>query len=144
MAKPALLDANVVLRYLLADDPAQSPEAVDLIEQAPADSLHLSILVLAEVTWTLRSHFAVPRREISSAIQRIVARPSISVDPIALDAVARYARTTLDFVDCALAAASAAAAVPLVTFDRDYRKFPDIAAQRPRAWLADLAKNGES
>lgn len=143
MPRRAILDANVVLRYLLNDDPQQSPEAVELIEHAQDGSLYLSAIVLAEITWTLRSHFAVPREEISSAIQRVIARPSIVVDATTLDAVVRYANVNVDFVDCALAAAGGATGLPVATFDRDFCKFGDMMAKRPRELLADLASPDE-
>ena len=143
MPRRAILDANVVLRYLLNDDPKQSPGAVDLIEHAPDGSLYLSAIVLAEVTWTLKSHFAVPREEISAAVQRVIARPSIAADATTLDAVARYANVNVDFVDCALAAAGAATGLPIATFDRDFRKFGDMTAKRPRELLANLASPDE-
>lgn len=139
MSRRAILDANVVLRYLLADDPKQSPESVELIEHAPDGTLYLSAIILAEVTWTLKSHFGVPRDQISAAIQRVLARPAVAADATTLDAVARYANTNLDFIDCALAAASAATGLSVATYDKDYRKFPDVTAKRPRELLADLA-----
>lgn len=139
MSRRAILDANVVLRYLLADDPKQSPESVELIEHAPDGMLYLPALILAEVTWTLKSHFGVPRDQISAAIQRVLAQPAIAADATTLDAVARYANTNLDFIDCSLAAASAATGLTVATYDKDYRKFPDMTAKRPRELLADLA-----
>ena len=89
MARRALIDANVILRYLLADDPRQSLEAVDLLENAPKSSLYLSAIIIAELTWALRSHFQVPRDQVSASIQRVMALPSITVDEVVLDAVAR-------------------------------------------------------
>ena len=59
-------------------------------------------------------------------------RPAISVDAITLNAVARYATTTIDFADCALAAAGAAVGLPIITYDRDFRKFPDVLVKRPK------------
>lgn len=143
MPRRAILDANVVLRYLLNDDAKQSPEAVELIEHAPDGSLHLSAIILAEVTWTLKSHFGVPRDNIRAAIQRVLARPAIAADAATLDAVARYANANVDFIDCALAAAGAATGLPVATFDKDYRKFGDVTAKRPRELLADLATSDE-
>lgn len=143
MARRAIIDANVVLRYLLDDDPKQSPEAVELFERAPDDSLFLSVIILAEVTWTLRSHFAVPREKICAAIQQVLALPSVSVDPVAFDAVARFVKNNVDFTDCALAAASSATGLPLVTYDQDYRKFPDVTAHRPSETLAYLDESEE-
>ena len=132
MRRRAIIDANVVLRYLLGDDPKQSPEAVELIEKSPAETLYLPTIVLAEVTWTLKFHFAVPRDEICSAIQRFIAQPSVSVDSATLDAVGRFATFNTDFADCALAAASAATGLPLITYDLDYRRFTDVVAKRPK------------
>ncbi len=43
-----------------------------------------------------------------------------------LDALNRYARTRLHFVDCTIAAAAALLSLPVATFDRDYKKFPDV------------------
>lgn len=143
MPRRAIIDANVVLRYLLDDDARQSPEAVDLIEKSPAGALYLSVIVLAEATWALRSHFGVPRGEISSAIQRVLAQPAIAADAVTLDAVARYANTNVDFIDCALAAAGVATGLSVVTFDQDYRKFGDVTAKRPRELLAELSSPGE-
>ena len=143
MARHGIIDANVVLRYLLNDDPKQSPEAVELFEQAPDGSLYLSVIILAEVTWTLKSHFAVPRELICTSIQRVIALPCVSVDPIAFDAVSRYAKSNVDFVDCALAAAGLATGLPLVTYDRDYRKFPDVTAKRPSEMLATFTEPDE-
>ncbi len=143
MPRRAILDANVVLRYLLADDPKQSPEAVGLIEHAPDGTLYLSALILAEVTWTLKSHFAVPRDQISAAIQRVLGQPAIAADATTLDAVARFANSNVDFADCALAAAGAATGLSIATYDKDYLKFPDVTTKRPRELLADLATRDE-
>ena len=143
MPRRAILDANVVLRYLLNDDAKQSPEATELIEHAPDGSLFLSAMVLAEVTWTLKSHFAVPRQDIGAAIQRVLAQSAIAADATTFDAVARYANLNIDFIDCALAAAGAATGLPVATFDKDFRKFGDVTAKRPRELLADLATSEE-
>ena len=99
-----LVDANVVLRFLLADDDRQSAEAEDLLIKAPDGSLRLSALTVAEVTWVLIAHFETPREVVASAIQRVIALPSIRANETLLDAVARFAATSLDFADCVLAA----------------------------------------
>ncbi|HUG12890.1 MAG TPA: PIN domain-containing protein [Opitutaceae bacterium] len=143
MPRRAIIDANVVLRYLLNDDAKQSPEAGELIEKSPAGTLYLSVIVLAEVTWTLKSHFGVPRDEICSAIQRVLAQEAIAADAVTLDAVARYAHVNVDFIDCALAAAGVATGLTVATFDQDYRKFGDVAARRPRELLDELASPDE-
>ncbi len=133
-----LIDANVVLRFLLADDDRQSAEAEDLLTRAPEGSLHLSALTVAEVTWVLTAHFETPRDLVARAIQRVLALPSIRTDDTLLDAVARFSATTLDFADCALAAEAAAKGKIAVSFDKDLRRFSDISAMPPKAALERL------
>lgn len=133
-----LVDANVVLRFLLADDLGQSHEASALFSQAPRGSLELSALTLAEVSWVLLSHYETPRESVALALQRVLALPSVSVEYVVMDAVARFAASSLDFADCVLAAQAAATQEVAVTFDRDLRRFADIKALTPRVALQEL------
>ena len=48
---------------------------------------------------------------------------------IHLDALDRYARTKVHFVDCLIAATAAAENMPVASFDYDFRKFSDIRAE---------------
>jgi len=135
-----LIDANVILRFLLADDVRQSAEAEELLLEAPEGSLSLSPLTLAEVSWVLLSHHEVPRELVASALQRVVALPSIRARDTLLDAVARFAASSVDFADCALAAEAAAQGAVAVSFDKDLRRFSDIRAMRPKEALERLLK----
>ena len=64
------LDSNVVLRYLIADDPVQHQRAKRVIDSAAeqGDELFLSDIVLAEIAWTLRSHFKILRQTILATL----------------------------------------------------------------------------
>jgi len=50
----------------------------------------------------------------------------ISENAVHLDALDRYQKTTVHFVDCLLAAAARAEDSPVATFDEDFRKFGDV------------------
>jgi len=131
----AFLDTNAALRYLWNDSPKESPPAIRLIEIAPVGSLHLSEVVVAKVVWSMHKLFS--RTEIVDALERLIGNESIWVDPAVPNAVLNYARTNLDFADCLLAARSEASGLPVVTYDRGFRKFRDIVAQTPAEWLAE-------
>jgi len=69
------LDTNVLLRFLTADDPEQSPVSRRLIEEVEAanDRLHLSILVLVELVWVLRgSRYKLSRSEIADLLDGLL------------------------------------------------------------------------
>lgn len=67
------LDANVILRLLLADSPDQSPKARALFELAQAGKLTLFIshVMLAEVTWVLLSYYDFERGKVSVHFSRV-------------------------------------------------------------------------
>ena len=79
---------------LLADDDRQSAEAEDLLIKAPDGSLSLSALTVAEVTWVLIAHFETPREVVTSAIQRVLALPSIRANDTLLDTSTRNTPNT--------------------------------------------------
>ena len=64
------LDSNVLLRYLTEDDPAQTRQAVTLIEeQLTAEQPgYVSIVVLLETIWVLGSGYRYP----AELIERVV------------------------------------------------------------------------
>lgn len=45
---------------------------------------------------------------------------------IHLDALDRYRKTKVHFVDCLIAASAKAEDLPVATFDEDFRKFGDV------------------
>jgi predicted nucleic acid-binding protein len=67
------LDANVILRFLLADDPGQSPKARTLFELAQAGRLTLFIshVTLAEVSWVLLSYYGFERSKRAQALREL-------------------------------------------------------------------------
>lgn len=129
-----LLDANVVLRFLLADDSRQSPQTRDLFAWAEARGgvLRLSGATLAETTWVLRSYYKFERVEIARRLRGVLLHPGVISDPVLLAALDFYEKHTVDFLDCLLAAETRAQSdVCLITFDRDYRKFPGLEWATP-------------
>ncbi len=55
------LDTNVVVRYLVQDDPEQSPIASSLIDGlTEVDPGYLSLVTVVEVYWVLRRAYKVP------------------------------------------------------------------------------------
>lgn len=69
------LDTNVLVRFLTADDPAQSEAARQLVASAEAggERLHVSTVVLAELVWVLRSRrYAVPRDRIADGLDALL------------------------------------------------------------------------
>ncbi len=76
------LDTNVLLRYLAADDPEQSPVARQLVASAEREGeiLYINFVVLCELVWNLRGkRFGLAPAEIARVIEELLASPVIEV-----------------------------------------------------------------
>ena len=142
MSQTHHLDSNVILRFLLADDPKQSPKAKELFESAQAGRLSLSVshVTLAEVTWVLFSYYDFERGKLAQTLRELVLHEGLEIEDedVVLDAFERFGRLNVDFIDCYTAALAKGSGRPVITDDRDYRKFSDITAQSPGEVIASL------
>jgi len=138
--KTFILDTNVVLRFLLADDPDQSPKAKGLFELADEGKiqLHLSHVAIAELVWTLDSFFEFPRLEIGTKLRGLVLHDGIVVkdQDVVLSALEWFGRVNADFPDCYAASIASAQSCAVTSYDRDFRKFKDVTCKTPDEILA--------
>ena len=116
------LDTNVLVRFLVRDDPRQAAEAsalfAGLTEENPA---WLSREVLVELVWVLERAYRLPLADIAGAIDALLAAQEVVVespDRIGL-AVERYRQGGAGFSDYLIAlAAQAAGCRATFSFDR--------------------------
>ncbi len=126
-AKTHLIDANVVLRYLLNDDPNLSARASALLERVERgkEVVEITEVVLMEVVWTLTTYYQVPRKETSEKLTAFVSLPGVRAPSrrICMRALRDFGDSAADFVDCLLAARSRTRGIPVYTFDEtDFKK----------------------
>jgi predicted nucleic-acid-binding protein len=135
--KELLLDANVLVRFLVQDDPRQSPAATALFEKAERREvlLHLDALVVAETVYVLIARYGRSRTEVVNVLLALIQNAGLatSEEEIVTDALQRFAATHVDFSDAWLAARSARHRRPVASFDRDLDKFKDIKRIEPTA-----------
>jgi predicted nucleic-acid-binding protein len=75
------LDTNVLLRYLVQDDPAQSPRAAEVIERrlTKAHPGFVSLVCILEIVWVLGSLYKRSRGEIADHVEMILAADTLEV-----------------------------------------------------------------
>ena len=84
--------------------------------------------------FVLESFYEHPRRDVAAALAKLIASPGVEIDDLEvyLDALSRYGRTKVHFVDCIIAATARDQRVSVATFDQDFRKFPDVRVELGR------------
>jgi len=96
-------DTNLFLRYLTNDVPAQADAVERLLQRAAAGEIVLVIngLVIAEIVWTLESHYGLARESIKNMVLAILNTPGLEAaeGDLLLQAIFFYADKNVDFID---------------------------------------------
>ncbi len=79
MSKELFADTNVFLRFLTNDDPAKAQKARSLSQGAVDGRVVLvtSLLVAAEIVWTLESFYKLGKPEIADKVEKILNTPNL-------------------------------------------------------------------
>lgn len=119
MAK-ILVDTNVVLRYLLRDDPKQSMQAKKAVE------IGALILpeVLVETAYVLKTVYHIDRQNIAANLMTLLNEVEVERKAVLVHAVELYADSTMDFMDCILIAYFDIENIRLFTFDPKLNRVP--------------------
>jgi len=97
------VDTNVFLRFLTNDDPQKAKRAEVLFRKAVKGDITLttSLLVFAEIIWTLESFYKLGKEEIASKVEKILNTPNLECPEahLVLMALDLYVRENIDFID---------------------------------------------
>jgi predicted nucleic-acid-binding protein len=111
------VDANVVVRLLVGDDPEQAALARRLFESGP---IFIPDTVVLETAWVLAFSYGLTSETIAAGLQRLFGLPNIHLRDAAEMALALgWHDHGLDFAD-ALHLAQAARCTSMMTFDRRF------------------------
>jgi predicted nucleic-acid-binding protein len=115
------LDTNVLVRYIMQDDPKQSAKASLLIESLDRDRPgFISTVAVVELYWVLTASYALTGQQVAQALSAILQTKQFVVERA--DQVTRALRLFnqggADFADCLIGcAANAAGCDSTMTFD---------------------------
>ncbi len=115
------LDTNVLVRYVMQDDPRQSPKANRLIESLRGDEPgFVPVVVLVELAWVLGAGYKLSRDQLAIALETLLRSKQLAIDraELVMQALARFKTSGADIsealVDRMVAAAGCEATF---TFD---------------------------
>lgn len=123
------LDTNVVLRYLLQDDPTQARQVNRLFEQQLSEESpgFLNLATILEVVWVLRSLLKRSPAQIAAHLEAILSRDTLEVQSAVQVYEAAFAlkQGTGEFEDALIGALNRQAGCSItLTFDRKAAKLP--------------------
>lgn len=120
------LDTNVLVRYVMQDDPKQAARATQLIEsftqQQPG---WVAVVSVAEFVWVLESCFDLERDQIALALATLLRSSQLVVEQgeVVWRALRRFKESSADFADCLIERSAVASGCErTMTFDRNAAK----------------------
>jgi predicted nucleic-acid-binding protein len=121
-----LIDANIILRYLLKDDETLFEKASSLLEKVKVgeDSVIISESVLAESVYVLQKVYKIEREVIAEKLRELFAYKGIanSDRKDLIDSIILFGQTRLSIVDSIVCTKSINQGLSLITFDDDLKR----------------------
>ena len=133
-----ILDTNIILRFITADDKEKQEKTARLFEKIKESKITAFIhdVIFAETVFVLVSKklYNLPKSKIQALLLPIVNLTNIKFNSKknikrALELFVRY---ELDFEDALIAAYAETKKIEIVSFDRDFKKIPLIISKEPK------------
>ena len=122
------VDSNILLRYLVEDEPDQASLAIDLIENTltAAEPAFVGLTVIVEVALVLKRRYRMSAREIGEIVKRLISAPQFVVEQAALiERVISYGHA--DIADAIVhEAGKVAGCARTLTFDRAFARIEGV------------------
>jgi predicted nucleic-acid-binding protein len=115
------LDTNVLVRYVMQDDPRQSPRAARLIESLSADSPgFVPVVSLIELAWVLSGSYGLNRGQLAAVMAGLLRSKELVLDraEAVAQALGGFVGSSAEFADLLIERlANAAGCTATMTFD---------------------------
>jgi predicted nucleic-acid-binding protein len=102
------VDTNVLVRYLIRDDQSQYEKARRLIDRevGKGEGILVSLLVLLETEWVLRSRYELSKTDIVTAFSALLDTADLTFEdePSVENAIYSWKDSAADFADCLIEA----------------------------------------
>jgi predicted nucleic-acid-binding protein len=123
------LDTNVLLRFLLDDDPRQSGAATSAIDRQSSigEPPVICLLAMLEAEWVLRTAARLGKDRVVSVFEELLKSGDIMIENegVLEEALHAYQNSSADFADCLINARyRSLGCASMLTFDATAAKLP--------------------
>lgn len=123
------LDTNILVRIIERDDARQAKLAISLFEH-PEDTGFVSVIVLLELLWVLKSHYQYNKAKLVAVLEILVASDDLVLEDrqLVVQAIELYRQTNADFTDIMIGLRNQDAGCEVtVTFDKKAAKLDEFS-----------------
>ena len=135
--KKAVIDTNLLVRYLTDDDPHKAKAVADLLKSASRGELKILVpsIAAAELVWVLESFYRLEPTVIAELIEAVLNTPGVEVTEKSLiaNSLSLYKAGNMDFIDAWILSFAQYKNVKTVfTYDRKhFKNIEDVEITEP-------------
>jgi uncharacterized protein len=135
--KIAVIDTNLLVRYLTEDDLHKANSVESLLDRASRGEIRLVIpsVVMAELVWVLESFYKMEAARIADLLEALLHTPGLEVheNRLVREALGIYQNNQIDFIDAwVIAFARQRSISRIYTYDkRHFKGISDLEVAEP-------------
>ena len=126
-----LIDTNLIIRFLVNDD----PQKVSQVERLLKDKSNKNVLldtVVAEIIWVLLSYYSIEKEEIVEKVRALIHVETIECNAFLINrALTIWENNIISYIDAYLAAVAELGNMTLYSYDKRLRTIPTITIKEP-------------
>lgn len=117
-----LLDTNLIIRFLVNDDPSKVSQVEKLLRNNKNKNILLDT-VIAEIVWVLTSYYELDKEDIIEKMQALIHVDTIECNTLLISrALLLWEIHTISYIDAYLVAVSQLGNMTLYTYDQKLKK----------------------
>ncbi len=114
-----IFDTNMILRYLLDDDPKAAARAEQYLQSG---NVSVTVEVIAEAVYVLNGVYGLDRPQIAETLKGFLNLVHCDEMDVLISGLDAFSTHNLDFVDCVLYAYHAVRGIEIATLDKKLQK----------------------
>ena|SRR3990172_1864493 len=126
-----LIDTNLIIRFLVNDDPRKALKVEKLLKAKRNKNILLDA-VIAEIIWVLTSYYLLGKKDVVEKIRALIHVNTIECNAFIINrALTLWIENNISYIDAYLAAISELGNIPLYTYDQKFRSITTITVKEP-------------
>ncbi len=126
-----LIDTNLIIRFLINDDPQKVARVERLLKNKNNKNILLDT-VIAEIIWVLNSYYALDKKEITYKIKALIYVESVECNAFLINrALIFWEDNNISYIDAYLAAVAELGNMSLYTYDKKLSSIKTITVKEP-------------
>ncbi|OGE31166.1 hypothetical protein A3C59_04130 [Candidatus Daviesbacteria bacterium RIFCSPHIGHO2_02_FULL_36_13] len=126
-----LLDTNLIIRFLVNDD----PEKVNKVEKLLVNKSNTNILldtIVAEIIWVLSSYYSLKKSEVIEKIRALIHLDTIDCNAVLINkTLSIWEENNISYIDSYLVAVAKLGNITLFSYDNKLKSISGFTSKEP-------------